>query len=208
MKKTTILLVALMIFLAGCTSTRTSAGTGNGLTLELSSDTDDPQPKDTITMTATISNLGEADATQIYVELLSTVGLDLEGQTRKQVQTESVRRGDTDEVSWNINIPDVQMETSYSPFARLCYVYETTGYQDVFVTGSKWKETIPKLNSDVSAAPLDMNFETKEQYKGEKQNTYAKINVFNKCFLREWPDRSSNRNENNCSKIRWSYWNN
>lgn len=177
MKKTTLLII-LSLILAGCTATSTSM-TGEELSVDLYSDTEEPQPKDTITITASVTNPGGSSASNVYAELLNTAGLNVEEERRRMFTTDTIREGDTDEVSWTIRIPEAQMKTSYAPFARICYEYNTTGYQDLFITGREWEGDAPQLYSDSSEAPLSMGFEARTQYKGQKTNTYAKIVLTN-----------------------------
>lgn len=168
------ILITLVFFL-GCAQEEKK---GVGLSIDsFEADTTSLRPGDEFTVNTKITNQGDVVAEKIYGEILNTADLQISGESKKTVSKLSPEE-DT-EFSWVMRVPeDLSISSNYKPKMRLCYVYKTNAYHDLFVAGDSWEGDLPELQSGSSRGAVDLSFEVPNLYE-EKQSSYFKVNVHN-----------------------------
>ncbi|MBR9678543.1 MAG: hypothetical protein GOU97_04605 [Nanoarchaeota archaeon] len=175
MKALPIIVFLTMIILLGCVGEQPK---GKGIIIDsFEADSALLRPGDELTINAKITNQGDVVAEKIYGEILNTADLKVTGGMKKTVS--KLHPEEDAEFSWVMQIPeDLAVRGSYMPKMRLCYVYRTISYQDVFVAGNNWNGEVPEMLSGTNRGVVDMSFEVNRLY-DEKENAFLKINVHN-----------------------------
>ncbi len=189
MKKEVLLttfIILTSVVMAGCTQTETTRSgeevvLGNGMAiLNFTTTQTHAEPKDELTFVLTVQNVGNLQARQVFSEVYAYGELINLTPLRQTTTSPNLDVFDKDEIVWDFQVPeDLAVYNNYYPFARVCYVYNSTAYSDVLFVGTRWNQDIPVLVKGSSRAPLKVGFETKEPYKGEKQDQSFEVTITN-----------------------------